>query len=243
MCSGDPPVPLMRASGTCCWSGGSPPPPPPLRPLALCAGCRLGVILVSVLPLGPHALCACWGSPSGSGGPPLGGLPLWSSWGSPLLPSLHTVGARRWVRVPPLPSPPLRTLALSARGRLGGGLSAISASAVRPAALSLLWVSSVPAVQWAVSAPPCRPLALRAHDRSRGALSAIASPAMLAIPPALLGVSSPPDICWYVPAPPRQPLAFRARCRSRVALSAISLLAVLFVAPALLGVSSPPAVC
>ena len=82
---GTPPVPLLRASGARCWLGISPSPSPPLRPLALCAGCRSEGILVSVLPWGPHTPYTLLRAPSGSGGPPHGGFPCWSSRGSPPL--------------------------------------------------------------------------------------------------------------------------------------------------------------
>ena len=191
-------MPLLHVSGVYCSSGGSPPPPPPS--LAACVMRELpfrGDPLLCPL-LGPRALCVRWGSPSGSGGPPRWAFPRWFSQGPPPLPSLHDVGTHSWVGVPPLPSPPLHPLALSARGRSGGGLHTIALSAVRPAALSLLGVSSPPDVCWAVPFPPRRPLALGSRGRSGGGLSTIAFSAVLQVAPALLEVSSPPAVFWAV---------------------------------------------
>ena len=95
----------------------------------------------------PHDMCACWGSPSRSGGPPLGGFLRWSSRGSPPSLLLHAVGAHRWVGVPPIPPPPLRLLALSARGRSGGTLRHCRVSRAPRRALSPRDV-----------VPPCCPL-------------------------------------------------------------------------------------
>ena len=190
-------MPLLYASSARCWLGGSPPLCPPLRPLALGVGCRLGGLLVAVLPWGPCVPCARQGAPSGSGGPPHGGSPCRSSAVSPPSPSLSAVVSCLWVRVPSLPSPPSRPLALSARGCSGGVLSVITALAVLPSLPGPLGVLSPPSVRLAVPPPPWLPV-VGACGRSGGGLSVIASSTNLPVFPSLLGVSSLPVCClWF----------------------------------------------
>ena len=140
-----PPLSPLRASGARCWVGGSPPPPPPPRPLALGAGCRSGGPIVTVCPVSvPRVIRAFWGPLSGSRSPPCGGFSCWDSRGSPPALSLRTMGARCWVRVPPLPSYSRRLLALCTHHRSGGPLSSVSLSAGPLSSHALLGVLSFP---------------------------------------------------------------------------------------------------
>ena len=72
----------------------------------------------------------------------------WCSQGYPPDPSLRAMGARCWVRVPPLPSPPRRPLALGARNRSGGILSSVSPLAGSRSELALQGFSSPPSSRW-----------------------------------------------------------------------------------------------
>ena len=127
--------------------------------------------------------------------------------GPPPSPSLHAVGARCWVWVPPLPSPPWRPLALSARGRLGGG------------PLCHRLVGCVPCcalAPWGV-VPPFRPLCCSGQRRGGLALTRDPTSAVWAMAGECAGeypassFVSPPRLAW---SPPTGPPAATAKAVS-----------------------------
>ena len=77
--------------------------------------------------------------------------------GIPPAPSLRALGARCWVGVPLLPSPPHQPLALGVRNYLGRPLSSVSPSAFSLSSLSLLGISSPPSDCYGLPCPvaPC----------------------------------------------------------------------------------------
>ena len=186
------PGPRLPGGSRWCVLRGSP-PCSCYAPLARAAGRRVPLPLPPLSGRSRYARAAVWGRPSSlsfllgapalcarTGDPLLGLVAPFA--GSPSAPSLHAVGARCWVGAHPLPSPPCWPLAISAHGRSGGTLSAITSSAVSAAALSLLGVSSLPPNLCAVPFNP-------------GPLSAIFLSAVFAAAFLLLKVSSPPSDC------------------------------------------------
>ena len=104
------------------------------------------------------------------GVPFAGGSPAGPLGGPPPASSLRTMGARFWVGVPPLPSPPLWPLALGARDRLGGGGSLPSPRLPVPSPRALSWGFRPPPptyVRFLWPAPARPDCASRQRSRSR----------------------------------------------------------------------------